>query len=813
MPELGSERRSNDLEGGSESAPLLTNEGGSRPQDNGSSGNWKDYPAQLWSQTNAYLQSWRQSRSERGKQRQVDTDIHEPEQLHIPTLHPNATRLQNFKTYHPGLYWTIVALSSLILLVLLLLILAIAHLFVFTLRSPSEDVQQQIMAKSFSLDGPDSIEVLNLSQEGMTVSIQGRIGIDGKSALDEWLGERRTRSWYNRKERDVIEWAAGKIKGVQVDVGQVSVRSPDWSIHRKVNEVNLIPDGKEGKDDTGDGSLARAKKGEEAPQLPPTDLVTFNIETLYVPIPSFASRSTRDDFGGPEATTALNLTVLLKPSGPDLMAFAQRAIKAKKAILDVNVARVQVRGLNKKEWSQKAISTFRRWSVPGYIDISMGESWKRLGQKIPSHQGNDSGGVGSGFLNLTRYDFFEIGRDAVTSMAQRALGIKAYAEAQNPLGKLLKGHVEYSLPFGVFLPLESNNKTKAAGDEEEVVLLAAVATEPIDIAGEDKIQLELQGRVVPPPMSPSFGKRDQTIFGGKKVGTSDAGADALSGFLSRFLRGEANTVIVHGGSPFAEPLKAEKGDEDEAPMPGGGSILPDWLDKLLRTINLPIAFPGSKVTDLIQNVTIEDLKITPHPFEDEKLLCSGTIKGIMNLPGQLATVDVDITDLWPDILVYNGKPPSMKHDDGNKKTMDMRKRDAGDDDGGDIPTPDPLPSPLPEHAFGRVVPHSWAPAKTYIDPEDPKKQRKLLYSELKDVPFTVLPGRSAEFRSFSWKVVTGEGARAGIEGKARAKIWNSGLGKLVLSNLPVKGVFTVGKRGSGGNGDGDGDDDDGILMG
>lgn len=56
--------------------------------------------------------------------------------------------------------------------------------------------------------------------------------------------------------------------------------------------------------------------------------------------------------------------------------------------------------------------------------------------------------------------------------------------------------------------------------------------------------------------------------------------------------------------------------------------------------------------------------------------------------------------------------------------------------------------------------------------------------------------------------MTGEGARAGIEGKARAKIWNSGLGKLQLSNLPVKGVFTVGKRGN----DGDGDGDDGLAV-
>lgn len=446
---------------------------------------------------------------------------------------------------------------------------------------------------------------------------------------------------------------------------------------------------------------------------------------------------------------------------------------------------------------------------------------------VPNLDGNGTGSPDE-FLNLTHYDFFEIGRDAVSSMGQRALGIRAFAEAKNPLGKLLKGHVEYSLPFGVYLPLETGNATKADDGKdkevkkpEDLVLLAAVASDPIDMNGEDKIKLQLQGRVVPPPQPPSLNKRDQMTFGAtgpEDVSKSDAGADALSGFLSRFLSGQPNTVYVRGGSPFTEPsLQSLDKEEQEEPLPGGGSVLPAWLDKLLRTLLLPISFPGAEVTDLIQNVTINDLKITPHPFEKEKLLCSGTVMGVMNLPGELATVDVEITDLWPDILVFNGKPPSMRHDNNDsvnylsnvEKAKKKNKKKDGDDD--DTPTPEPLPNPLPDHAFGRVTPHSWAPAKTYIDPEDPKRQRKLLYSELKDVPFTVLPGRGAEFRTFSWKIVTGEGARAGIEGTAQAKIWNSGLGKLQLSNLPVKGVFTVGKRGEGG-GDGDGDGDDGFSR-
>ncbi len=52
----------------------------------------------------------------------------------------------------------------------------------------------------------------------------------------------------------------------------------------------------------------------------------------------------------------------------------------------------------------------------------------------------------------------------------------------------------------------------------------------------------------------------------------------------------------------------------------------------------------------------------------------------------------------------------------------------------------------------------------------------------------MLPGRGPIFRSFTWKLVTGQGALVGIQGTSRAKIWNSGLGALQLRNLPVKGL-------------------------
>lgn len=414
---------------------------------------------------------------------------------------------------------------------------------------------------------------------------------------------------------------------------------------------------------------------------------------------------------------------------------------------------------------------------------------------VPYKKGNNDT---KDLLDLKRYDFFEIGADAALAFAGRALGIRAFAEAKNPLGKMLHGHVGYSLPFGAFLPLEKgiDEGDLVGTPANDSALLAVIATNPFDITGAPNISLTLEGRVVPPtdgigfaPSAPAAAEHSdakQVVLAGKRdeARTTQTPAQAaLSNFLSRFLRGDPNTVYVRGGSPFPA-------SEVDPTMPGAGSKLPEWLEGALRLVDLPISFPGSKVTDLIRNVTISDLKITPHPFEQEKLLCSGTVMGEMALPGQLATIDVQITHLWPDILVFDGKPPSMRHhgDDGDDEDLQRRSDNATPPNVPDEPEPaPPLPSPLPKHAFGRVRPHNWTVATTYLDPADPKKQRKLLRSELKNVPFTVLDGRGKEFRAFSWKIVTGEGALAGIEGKAKAKIWNSGLGALVLQNLPVSG--------------------------
>jgi hypothetical protein len=775
-------------------------------------------------------------------------------QRHSRSIHTSsAASFAAWRHEHPYLVGTVYAILALLFTLIVIIGVAVAHLYLGTLKTPSPEAQSRILDESLLLKGPDRVQLLNISDQGILVRVDARLGLDPDHALDLWLGERGKQGWWKNKERKLVEWAMGKVAGVQVDVGEV-----------RLSEIGAA----------WDQSVLPPAVLASSPVQDPQDMLAFHLDPLVLPLPPLNRKiehgdtdqdSLRPPILGNHSTPAaqhnmspLNLTVLLKPvvPAPYIMEYAQHAIKKGIAQLDVKIAGLRVRGLAKTEIH--GIIHGRKagfFDVPRRIDIAQHHIRSPVLEKVPKLD-NDTDI--DDLLKVDGYEFFEIGKDdepkssrgGVGSMLVRALGIKAKAMAKNPLGKMLQGNVRYSLPFGIFLPVDASTpakqpkkpkqhksgRTEAEVAEEDQpepdasVLMAAVATEPFRLSGQKIVELELLGRVVPPPQDvletrlPS----EQLVLGagaqplkaayasdearrdGKAAGDSPQQL-AMSNFLSRFLRGEANTVYVRGGSPFHVPVPAgsASGNETET-MPGDGSELPEWMESALRLVDVPISFPGSKVTELIKNVTINDLKITPHPFEKDKLLCSGTVMGEISMPGQMSSIDVQITHLWPDILVFDGKPPSMLQSleaaVASSWTMvggalESLKRLAfvGVEEHDEEPKPEPepappLPDPLPEKAFGRVRPYDFAPAETYVDPTDPKGERKLLRARLTDVPFTVLPGRGGIFRSFTWKLVTGQGALVGIEGSSRAKIWNSGLGALQLRNLPVKGVFMLGKR-------------------
>ncbi|KAJ9479824.1 hypothetical protein PHBOTO_003304 [Pseudozyma hubeiensis] len=777
----------------------------------------------------------------------------------------SAASFAAWRQEHPFVMRSIYAIASLLLILLILIVVAVSHLYAATLKTPSPEAQSRILDESLLLKGPDRLQLLNISDEGILVRVDARLGLDPDHALDLWLGSRGDQGWWKNKERKLVEWAVGKVAGVQVDVGEV-----------RLSEIGASWD-----------QQALPSTSLSANAFDPRDMLGFHIDPLVLPLPPLNRKidgdnddadALRPPILGNHSTPAarhnmspLNLTLLLKPvvPAPYILDYAQHAINKGFAQLDVKIASLRVRGLAKSEIH--GINHGRKagyFDVPRRIDIAQHRIRSPMREKVPKLD-NDTNP--DDLLKVDGYEFFQVGSDDddddsgkegfFKSMIMRALGLRAKAQAMNPLGKVLQGNVRYSLPFGIYLPVDGNtppapkHPKHGKGQAEDgpddqsdaAVLMAAVATEPFQLTGQKVVEVDIMGRVVPPPQDEESlrsighpptdqlsleGASDSMAEYASQQGDAQSAAfgdspqqAALSNFLSRFLRGEANTVYVRGGSPFREPKSAKRANQSEPSeqLPGQGSDLPEWMDSALRLVDLPISFPGAEVTELIKNVTINDLKITPHPFEKDKLLCSGTVLGEINMPGELSSIDVKITHMWPDILVYDGLPPSMRKSiemlssrpmsrfnmlDG---ALDSLKRlvfldtSAEDSEGqhvlskddpkkpGPEPAP-PLPDPLPEKAFGRVRPYDFAPAETFIDPTDPKGERKLLRAVLKDVPFTVLPGRGPIFRSFTWKLVTGQGAMVGIEGTSRAKIWNSGLGALQLRNLPVKGAFMLGKR-------------------
>lgn len=745
------------------------------------------------------------------------------------------------KQWHPALRATLLSLAAVLLLFLALIGVEAGHLFLYTLPSPDQAQQARILDEALILKGPDSVRLLDISDDGARVGVDGRLGIDPDRALEIWLGNARSIGWWKRRDRSIIEWALSKVGGVKIELSQLAISEPDWSLDLDEKSLDLLPPSK--------NKIVGTRSIDSLSLSPkPRRLLSFDVEPLLVPLPELlhttsAGADDNDDddpiFGRNSSRRArlelrtLNLTLLFKPlvPAPDLVQFGKRAIKHGNVTLDIKVNKISVKGVTKREVFGVGSSTFSSSWIPGLISLNQNKIVKRVRQVLPKF---DMGNSTSGLLNLTRYDFFEIkdgqnGKDQQAAIANKSLGIHAFAEAKNPLGDLLKGSIRYKLPFGIYLPFE--NKSGVRGSESphangskpvDKVLLAVVASDPFELDGRKEIKLELQGRVVPPPKDalgstsnsdPEISEHlvrasvHQHAFATDvKAPSGDVGSlespneAALGNFLSRFLRGDPNTVYVRGGSPFDTP--------QDPNVPGSGSPdLPDWLSSILGVLDVPISFPGSKVTDLIKNVTIQDLKIRTHPWSQDKLTFSGTVVGELGLPAELAAVVVEIKYLWPDILVYNGKPPSMRlrrgddwedppddggddEDDDGDDAADRRKSSEGDDD----ETP-PLPDPLPKGAFGRVRPRTWANATTTLDRSDPANPRKILRSELIDVPFRVLPGRGKAFRDFLWKLITGEGAETGIEGSSKVKIEASGLGELAISGLPVVGDFIVGKRG------------------
>jgi hypothetical protein len=153
-----------------------------------------------------------------------------------------------------------------------------------------------------------------------------------------------------------------------------------------------------------------------------------------------------------------------------------------------------------------------------------------------------------------------------------------------------------------------------------------------------------------------------------------------------------------------------------------------------------------------------------------KMRASGTVIAEVDLPVGMQTVSVDIVEISPDVLIYDG-------------AVDEDEKYPDD------------PEDPPARAFGHIHPEEWLDSTTELstDPEHP--YRLIVRAPLQDVPLDVLPGRDKVLSDFVGKVVFKGGAEAGIKGKGSVRVELEGIdGRVRLDNLPVQGTFWVGRQ-------------------
>ncbi|KAJ3574879.1 hypothetical protein NP233_g1459 [Leucocoprinus birnbaumii] len=380
--------------------------------------------------------------------------------------------------------------------------------------------------------------------------------------------------------------------------------------------------------------------------------------------------------------------------------------------------------------------------------------------KIPSLPGLPQPGKHAPFPNVS--DFLTLKTFRVES--QEKLSLYAEAEVINPSPENFSFSVP-SLPLIVSLPNGTNSSVPVAN----LSTLPFKSTHP-------NITMYVEGTVPALPKS-SF--------------------PLLSAFLSRYLNGESNPILI------STPLFSSS---DPSEGPG---------------FQIPAEFPApNHRPNLLRNVTIKDMRIRP---SGTTFLANGVVFAKVVLPKGM-DVGVDVFRVFPDVLVFDGEAPDDFQDTQyswpHRQLPGEFPKRSEQEKAHSLPPSPPLPDPLPPHAFGHIRPEDWLPSLSVRldDDEDDggEDETGAVYAvsaKVIDVPLQMLPGRSREFTNFVGKVIfRSDGAVAGIEGFAAVTLEVDGLpisvsepakhrkngdkgAMLELMGLPVRGSVRVGKKG------------------
>ncbi|WVF66280.1 hypothetical protein IAT40_001020 [Kwoniella sp. CBS 6097] len=420
----------------------------------------------------------------------------------------------------------------------------------------------------------------------------------------------------------------------------------------------------------------------------------------------------------------LSFTALAKPlaSTGELWEFVQRGWVEGSIKVTVDVATVQAKPAERAWWAKYGEIEKEDLNLDIQVPIP------RLPHlPYPGHPLNLSE-----LVTLRHYEFD-------TSQSPKALAIEAAATVPNFLPHL-NTTVNFGLPFSIALP-DLSSSLAPNGDTK----MAEVVTEPIKIGGSGhEIELRMRG-VVTADLS------DRTRRTMEKNGTS-----VLSLFLQNYLHGKDNPILVQGMSslpPFTSPSALRP---------------PSWLLSTLPSLSVALTFPGPKPPPkIIQSVTIDHMRLTE---SGGKMKASGTVIAQVELPKDMQNVDIEVVQVRPDVLVFDGPAPP----DG----------DDGDDNG-----------ELPPKAFGHINPEEFLNSTTSPSGDPRFPHRLIVSAPLSNVDLDILPGRDGVLSEFVSKVVFKGGAQAGVKGIASVRVKITGVdGTVRLDGLPVRGEFWVGKQ-------------------
>lgn len=167
---------------------------------------------------------------------------------------------------------------------------------------------------------------------------------------------------------------------------------------------------------------------------------------------------------------------------------------------------------------------------------------------------------------------------------------------------------EYPVTFAV-PPLGFDILVQGCSPEEPYIRLADATTQQIQVEPKKDVEVHVAGYIQQIP---------ETLLATCPQ-TEKSPLDAL---LGDYIRGDETTIFVRGSNP-----------------PPGET--PDWITDLIKSVTLPVPFPGKTFEGMIRNFSLADVHFSlPNPFAspnepEASPRISATVKAIVGLPKEM----------------------------------------------------------------------------------------------------------------------------------------------------------------------------------